>query len=696
MGHELVGGSLIQHMFAMHPKLCLCLLALCVCSTLQAQERREGFDAFVELMADVMSDDTEEEWGSEQMEDLYEVYCHPLNLNDLDEGQLSQLPFLTPVQVGDIVDYAERHRPMLSTGELMSITSLDYTARRLLQLFTYAGNLPAERLTFKDLLQRSHSDLTLRTDVPLYTRMGYAEYPASVLAANPNKVYRGSQPYLSARYGLESMNHLEAGFQLEKDPGESGVDYWAAYALLRHIGPIDVLALGDYRLSFGHGLVVNTSSSFGKMMMLSNVEQMDRGIRRHSSMQESDYLSGAATTLSLGTWHLSAFFSQRHADGTLLADGSGVSSLKTDGLHRTFLEYNKRGNLTKTDFGGNVSWQGARLRLSATAVHTHFSLPLRPKNDTPASYYRLYNASGTDFTAFSLAYRYVAQAFTLSGETASTADGGIATLNMLQTELGTHRLTLIQRYYSADYVSINGKTFSANSRPQNESAVYLGWQHPLSRRLKAEAYFDAMYFPWLKYQVSQSSYGFEAMAQLTYAPSEPHLWSLRYRLRTKELDWKLDGITQPTLQQQAQHTLRLMHVFEPSPVWRLKSTLQGTLVRRDDTGSRVGWAMSETLSWRRLPWLQLSAMLTYFHTDDWSTRLYFYEPSLLYTFGMSAFYDEGFRAALLATVRLPYRITLLAKIGSTHYFHRPSIGSGLELIPQSHREDLQIQLNWRF
>ena len=680
----------------MRSQLILCILALCTCGSTHAQEPREGFDAFVELIADVVGDDAEEEWGSEQMEDLYEMYCHPLNLNHIDEGQLSQLPFLTQVQVGDIVDYAERHRPMLSTGELMSLSTLDYTTRRLLQLFTYAGDVPAERLTFRDLLQHSHSDLTLRTDIPLYTRMGYADYPASVLAASPNKVYRGSQPYLSARYSLESMNHLEAGFQLEKDPGESGVDYWAAYALMRHVGPVDVLAVGDYRLMFGHGLVVNTSSGFGKTMMLSNVERMDRGIRRHSSMQESGYLSGVATTLRLGSWQLSAFFSQRHADGTLLADGSGVSSVKTDGLHRTFLEYNKRGNLTKTDWGGNVSWQGSRLRLSATAVHTRFSLPLRPKHDTPASYYRLYNADGTDFTAYSLAYRYVAQGFTLSGETASTADGGIATLNMLQTELGTHRLTLIQRYYSADYVSINGKTFSANSRPQNESGVYLGWQHPLSRRLRVEAYIDAMYFPWLKYQVSQSSYAFEAMAQLTYTPSDVHLWSLRYRLRTKELDWKLKGITQPVLQQQAQHTARLMHVYEPSSEWRLKSLLQGTLVRRDDTGCRVGWGLSETLSWQRLRWLRLSAMLTYFHTDDWSTRLYTYEPSLLYTFGMSALYDEGVRAALLATVRLPHRLSLLAKIGSTHYFRSASIGTGPDLIPQSHREDLQLQLNWQF
>ena len=63
----------------MRSQLILCILALCTCGSTHAQEPREGFDAFVELIADVVGDDAEEEWGSEQMEDLYEMYCHPLN-----------------------------------------------------------------------------------------------------------------------------------------------------------------------------------------------------------------------------------------------------------------------------------------------------------------------------------------------------------------------------------------------------------------------------------------------------------------------------------------------------------------------------------------------------------------------------------------------------------------------------------------
>ena len=672
------------------------MLTAAVTSSAQT-EHRDDFDTFVELLADLADDEAEEEWGSELMEDLYELYCHPLNLNDLHEEQLTELPFLTNLQIGDLIDYADRHQPVVSTGELMSITSLDYTTRRLLQLFLYAGPLPQKKLTLKNLLAHSDHELTLRSDIPLYTRMGFADYPASVLSANPNKVYLGSQPYLSARYTLEAMGRIEAGFQLEKDAGESGVDYWAAYALLRRTGPVDVLAVGDYRISFGMGLVVNTASGFGKTMMLSSISRMDRGIRRHSGMAESGYMSGVASTVRLGSrMRLSAFFSHRNTDGTLTEDGSAITSVRTDGMHRTQSEQRRKGNLRKTDFGGNISWQGEHLRLSATAVHTRYSLPLQPRHDTAASLYRLYNVSGSDFTAFSLAYRYIARQFTLSGETASTAQGGVGSLLAFQSELGGHQLTLIGRYYSPDFVSINGKTFGNNSHPQNESGIYVGWQRQLSRVLRAEAYADYMYFPWLKYQVSKPSNALELMAQLSYTPTAGQLVSLRYRTKSQQRDWKVDGTLHHELILHTTHTARLMHVWDVVPQLRLKSMLNGSLSHRPDKGNSIGWSLSENVSWKPFAWMQTSLAVTYFHTDDYSSRIYLYEPSLLYTFGMSAVYDQGLRAALLATIHPWKGVDITAKIGHTHMFQNPTIGTGLDLIPSSHREDLQLQLRWSF
>ncbi len=652
---------------------------------------RDGFDTFVEQMYDLCADEEEDLWDEVLLDELYERYCHPLNLNQLTEDQLSDLPFLTPVQIGDILDYAERHRPILSTGELMALSSLDYTTRRLLQLFTYAGPQPTDRPTLHNLLTRGRNDLTLRYDQPFYTRRGFAESSSSTSR------YLGSRPYFSARWQFESMNHLEAGFQCEKDPGEKGLDYLSAYAIIRDRGILHTLAIGDYRLSFGHGLVVNTTSGFGKTLFLSSLGRMDRGIRRHSSTIESGYMRGVATTLRLSSdVTLSAFVSHRPVDATLTDDNNAVATLLTDGLHRTNSEVNRRHNLTKTDVGGNLAWQGTRLRLSATAVHTHFSLPLRPRHDTPSTRYRLYNPTGSDFTVFSLSGRYIASAFTLSGEAATTANGGVGLLGMMQTELGTHRLTLVGRYYSKDYASINGKTFSDNQRPQNEAGVWLGWQCPLSRNLTADAYCDLIHFPWPKYGVHLSSYAVDAQAQLTYVPTESHTLHLRFRVTSREHDWRQGDDLQSDLIFFTRNSLRLMHQWEPTTAWRIKSIVSTALLHRADRGAQSGISLSEQVSWQGWQPLHLSLSMTWYHTDDYSARIYSYEPSLLYTYGVSALSGQGLRTSLLAQLRLPHRLDLIAKFSTTLAFDKNTLGSGSNEIPQNHREDLQMQLRWRF
>ena len=686
---------------------CLVAAGVSLSPTPSWAQERGSWEEFAEQFSELISDGLSESATDEQMMlDLYEMYCNPLNLNDLDIEQLRRLPFLDEAQVLIVYGYAQQHQPMLSTGELMAITDLNWRERRLLQLFTVAGPLPKEKATLRSLLSESKNELTIRSDIPLYTKMGYATYTAEELAASPNKIYRGSQPYLSLRYTTDIANRLEAGLLMEKDGGEDGVDYWAAYAVLHRLGCVERLAVGHFRASFGLGLVMNTTSSFGKLMMLSSIARTDRGFRRHSSMSETGYLQGAGLTLRLSrSVRLSAYASSKDTDGTLNSDSTGISSLKTDGYHRTLLERSKKGIVTKTDVGGNVQWRNDHFKVSATLAYTHFSLPLTPKYDTESSLYRLYNAQGRDFFNAGVCYGYIGRRVNFVGETALSKDGALATLNMLQADLGAHKLTLIVRSYAKDYVSINGNTFSENSSPQNESGIYLGWQYRLSARWVAEAYVDGLYFPWMKYQVSGSSYGIDAMGQLTHTGARSSL-SLRYRIKSKQRDISYEATDDETITQLMFNTvqsLRLQHNWQANAHLTLKSTLMGASAYRPDTGNSLGWALGEQVRWQRnvgkgrgARRLSLVGGVTYFHTEDYSARVYAYEPGLRYTFGMRAFYYHGLRLVALATVPLTPGLDITAKLGCTKYFDRETIGTGLDQILQSHREDLQLQARWQF
>ncbi len=652
------------------------------------------WEDFAEWMSTINGDD--EDANEELYNELYELHSHPLNLNNMTCEQLKVLPFLSENQIKDIMAYIELNRPLASTGELMAIESVDAVTRSFLQLFCYAGSVPQNKPTFRDWIVHSDNEAVIRTDFPFYTKAAYADYPSDILAQSPNKVYRGNRLYHSLRYSFNSMDRIEAGFQMEKDAGERGADYLAGYALIRNTGILHSAVVGDYRISFGQGLVVNTSSAFGKTMMLGNMGRLDRGISRHSSMSESGYFRGAAAALRYRNFRFTAFASWRDADATMLNDSSGISSLKTDGLHRTPLEYGKKGNTKVTDLGGNIRFAYNAFEISATAAATHYSLPLKPQSHTLSSLYRLYNAHGTDFSAYSIAYAYLAGRVSARGETAISSEGGAATINSIQFAAGDYNnLTLIQRYYSARYVAVNAKSFGNNSSPQNESGIFLGWNTSMLKRTKIEAYVDIAYFPWMKYKAYGSSYSTEGMWQVAYMPRKNLSFSLRHRIKARQQNYKTDEGT--SLHYLTTNNIRLQCLYGPSKRITLRTTVVVVTSHFISDGIEKGFLFSENVRWHfRKGNGKSDFCIAYFNTDSYASRIYCYEPSLLYVYGFQSFFYHGVRASLLTVLPLRKGLSFTAKLGHTRFFNRSSIGSGTELIEASHREDLQVQLRWKF
>lgn len=665
------------------------------------------WEQFVE---DIYSQDdnatTDGQATDELLEELQYLHDHPINLNATNAEQLKALPFLDDTQIHDILAYIDTNAPMLSLGELMLIYSLNLPTRQKLMLFCYAGEMQqkdSSRLTLRKVLDYSKNELTLRTDIPFYTKAGYRDYSDSILLKSPNKQYRGDRMYRSLRYSFSSLGHVDAGVNIEKDAGEKDFDYLSAYVYLHQLGRVKTLALGDYKVSFGQGLVVNSSMGFGKTMMLSGLSNMDKGITRHSSMSENNHFRGAATTLSLSkSLVLSAFASYTDLDGTL--DSTAIlTSWKTDGLHRTPGDNNKKGVVGNTTLGSNIRWEGfhGKVRLGLTGIYSHLSKELRPKCDTQSTLYRLYNLHGTDFSAYSLAYSYISRRLLFRGETALNHDGACATVNSLQLSPNSYnRFLLIQRFYSYRYATLYGKSFGENSTPQNESGLFVGWNGSLLPKVKFDAYLDGFYFPYMKYQVSDASRGWEGQVQATYTPTKATTLTLRYRIKSKQKDYKVetDDDTDPytVLAYYTNQSLRLQYSQELNPHLSSKATLSGVYNYLPSGEADTGYLLSEALRWTGSHKEKIDLAVSYFHTDNYSARVYAYEPGLLYAYGMTSYFYHGLRALLSASLPLTDGLTLRAKLATTHYFDRSTIGTAQETIEASHKEDLQIQLRWVF
>ena len=58
------------------------------------------------------------------------------------------------------------------------------------------------------------------------------------------------------------------------------------------------LAIGDYKISFGQGLVISNDFSPGRSALVSQTERRTNGFRRHFSTNENDFFRGAAATVN--------------------------------------------------------------------------------------------------------------------------------------------------------------------------------------------------------------------------------------------------------------------------------------------------------------------------------------------------------------------------------------------------------------
>lgn len=216
----------------------------------------------------------DEETSADQWDELAELHAHPFNLNTATREQLEQLPFLSPVQISHILTYLHTYGPLADFSELQLVAGVDYETRAMLSLFVVCRPVEekgAVPFPWREVLRHGRQEAVARVDIPFYYRKGYYTYPPEVLQRYPNRRYLGSRFYHSLRYRLASGERLTAGFTLENDAGEpffaagnKGYDYASAYVLLHDVGPLHTVALGDYRLRFGQGLVVNTRFASGK------------------------------------------------------------------------------------------------------------------------------------------------------------------------------------------------------------------------------------------------------------------------------------------------------------------------------------------------------------------------------------------------------------------------------------------------
>lgn len=631
------------------------------------------------------------EAGSTDWEDELEELSHrltqKLNLNTATRQQLEMFPFLSDIQVENLLAYVYVHGDMQTLYELQLVEEMDKaTIERLLPFVCVAPSREEEKFpSLKRILKYGKHEATTRFDVPFYTRKGY------------ETSYLGPSLYHSLRYNFRYSDRLQVGVTGEKDAGEpffalhdrQGYDYYSFYLLLKGWGRLETLAVGNYRVSFGQGLVLGNGFGLGKTFSLATAEYRTEGFRKHSSSDEYNYFRGVGGTVRLvSRWRVSAFYSHRDLDG-VVEDGEITSIYKT-GLHRTAKEAAKRHAFVMQAAGGNVAYGGRHLKVGVTGLYYFFDRPYEP---TLRKYAR-YNLRGNRFYNVGVDYAYRSGRWALVGE-AAKGKRGYAFLNQLRYQVGgQYKVMLIHRYYSHDYWGMFARSFGESSALQNENGWFLAGEASPFARWRFFGGIDLFSFPWWKYRISKPSQGVDGLFQVTFTPNRRWSMYTNYRLKRKERD--VTGSGGETILPTLHHKVRYRLSYAQG-LWSLRTTVDYNRFVQAPLQCSQGWQVTQMCG-VRLPFLPLAVTLqgTYFHTDDYDSRVYAYEKGLLYTFYTPSFYGRGFRFS--AHLRYDFRdwLMLIAKFGQTLYQDRKEIGSGNDLIRGNKKSDLQVQVRLKF
>lgn len=613
-------------------------------------------------------------------DELCELEEHPININTATREDLERLPFLNDKQIEEICEYLYRYKGMKTLGELQMIRSLDYYERHVLQCFVYAGDDGRDRFPdLKKIMKYGKSEFLMSTKVPFYTRKG--DYNG----------YLGYRYKHSIRYSLTYGDRFKIGIVGAQDAGEPflsnrnslGYDHYSYYMIMHDISRLKTLALGCYKVSFGMGLVVNGGFNMGKMMLLSSLGRSSNNIRANTSRAEGNYMQGAAMTMEI-TKRLtaSAFVSYRLLDGTMSKDGT-ITTIITNGYHRTQAEMNKKHNMSATTIGTNVHYFKNGYHLGTTAIYTYLDKTLNPNTNVV---YRRFYAHGNDFFNMSTDYGYICHRFSFNGEMAVNGNNAIATINSLSISIsGSLDVLGVYRYYSKKYTALYANSFSDGGNIQNENGLYLGANWHPSWNFNISGYTDFAYFVWPRYQVSESSHNLDNMLSATYHTDN---WSLmaRYRVTVKQKDNALkNGLTN-----QIQHRVRFAATY--CPLKDITMNTQADIVHTKYKVTEKGWMINQNVNYKIKEWMKLNANFGYFHTDGYDSRIYIYERGLLYDFSFPMLYGEGIRYALMAKTTLGKKVMIIAKISTTDYFDRNSVGSGYQKINKSALTDMELQL----
>lgn len=616
------------------------------CHSLYSQDA-ELNEQQLEELSESDEAEIEDEYALQQ---LHILKKNPVNINS---GDISpdELPMLSALQVQNLLAYRQLLGDLISVYELQAVPGFSIELiKSLLPYITIADKENA----IKSMRQRFRN----------------GEHHMIARPSLPSKIY--------FRYKYQYRHLLQYGLVGERDAGEKSlIDFYSAHLFARNIGIIKSLAIGDYTLNLGQGLIHWQSQAFRKSASVLNIKRQSEIIKPYHSAGEFNFQRGVAVTVRKNNYEATVFGSLRKLTANKDVDqtlGEVITSINTSGLHRTAAEIEKKNNVSLLSYGGNVKYVLNKGHVGINAISYQYSLPLLKRDEA----YNLFALRGNNWMNYSLDYSYTWKNFHLFGEFAKSSNSGMATINGVMSSLNNQLdITIVHRNIAPRYQSIYGNAFTENTMPTNESGFYLGVSAKPVHAWRIDFYSDVFKFPWLKYRVDAPSYGLQYLFQFTWKPSRQVEFYSRFRFKSKLLNVEAAERRYP--ENRVQENWRAHISIQVSKTISLRARAESCWFRKHETElAETGYILYSDIIYKPMnKWYSANARIQFFECESFDTRIYAYENDLLFSSSIPFLYNNGMRTYLnmRGKVNLEKKIGVEAdfgvKISITHYKPMP-------------------------
>jgi len=642
-------------------------------------------------------------------EQLEGYLLRPLDLNRADEADLHSLGLLTDIQVFQLLLHRQQAGDLLVIYELQAIPGFDAsTIKRILPFVAVNGDLDDFQMALPQMLADGKRVLYLRWNRILERQIGYLGSDQT-----GTNLYEGSPDQLYLRYRHSYYNRLSYGLTAEKDRGEAffagsnpqGFDYYSTHFFLKDYRSwLKAVAIGDFQVSFGQGLIQFSGFGYGKSTQATTIKRSGPVIRPYSSVNEALFMRGAGVELAPAPFlDIALFASSRRRDGNLITaldtqgneqEGAAISAFNNLGLHRTPAEIADERAIRQRTLGGRVRLHRNGTHLALNLLFDELDKPLDIR-DQP---YNRFYFNGNRLLNTSLDYSLVYRNLNFFGETAISDQGGWATTNGLLLSLDRRvDLAVLYRNFQRDYQSLNANPLAETSGARNEVGIYLGVLLRPATNWQLSAYLDQFRFPWLRYQVAAPSGGFEYQVRLTFEQRRRLRIYLELRNESKDINAAADNRPYDYILRRSRFQMRLHIGNQVSQALELRTRVDWGFVSDEITGYSQGFTLLQDVIFRPVEFpLAFSLRYALFDTQSYAIRFYHFENNLLNTFQIPAYYNRGSRAYLNVRYRPGPRLSLEARIAQTYWPGAERIGAGLEQVQGPARTELSAQIRYRF